>query len=91
MEEPFTSSDFPFRRINKKSSDQLPGPKQSGSGDASGGGDPIIYDDQSLFLHSEDSCSQSSESSVSFSGASAVLANAVLADVGRITESQKRT
>ena len=50
--------------------DQLPGPSQGGSGDASCPGDPIIWDDQSLFSDTEFSCLQSSEStSVSFSGA----------------------
>jgi len=89
-----------------KGGDQLPGP--------SGSGDPIVLDDQSLFTHSEDSCSQFSKSfPMRFSGAlqpslqvqmnfpnlagitegyqisnraPAVLANAVLTNVGLITE-----
>ena len=37
--------------------------------DTSGAGDPIVLDDQLLFSDTECSCSQFSESSVSFSGA----------------------
>ena len=46
LEEPLTSSDLQFRkRIDNKGGDQLPGPSQGGSGDASGAGDPIVLDD----------------------------------------------
>ena len=72
LEEPLTSSDLRFRkRIDNKGGDQLPGPSQGNSGDASGAEDPTVLNDQSLFSDTEYSCSQSSESSsVSFSGAS---------------------
>ena len=72
LEEPLISSDLRFRKkVDSKGGDKLPGPSQGGSGDASGAGDPIVLDDQSLFSDTEYSCSQSSESSsVSFSGAS---------------------
>ena len=72
LEELLTSSDLRFRkRIDNKGGNQLPGPSQGGSGDASGSGYPIVLDGQSLFSDAEYSCSQCSESSsVSFSGAS---------------------
>ena len=64
LEEPLTSSDLQFRRrIDRKDGDQLPDPSQGGSGDASGAGDPMVLDDQSLFSDTEYGCSQSSKSS----------------------------
>ena len=52
LEEPLTSSDLRFkRRIDKKGGDQLPGPSHGGSGDASGAGEQIVLDDQSLFRY----------------------------------------
>ena len=72
LQKPLTSSDLPSRkRIDNKGDDQLPGPSQYGSGDASGAGDPIVLNYQSLFSDTECSCSQSSKSSsICFSGAS---------------------
>jgi len=79
---------FSFRgRINKKCGDQLPGPSRRG--DASGAGDPIILDDQSLFLDSEDSCSQYSGSfPISFSVASkpSLQNRMAFPNLARITE-----
>ena len=50
LEEPLTSSDLGYRtRIDKKSGDRLPGPSQGDSENASGAGDLIVLDNQSLF------------------------------------------
>ena len=54
LEELLTSYDLRFRkRIDNKGGNQLLGPSQGGSGDASGAGDPIVLDDQSLFSDTE--------------------------------------
>ena len=54
LEEPLTVSDLRFRKsIDNMGGDQLPGPSQGGSEDASGPGDPILLDDQSLFSGTE--------------------------------------